>query len=385
MFSILILNSSHFKGWGWGEMCRVPKTKKYLLFLFLKGVQVGPIRADALKDPRKKERQRCSKHQKEAVPAAHLPILVPINYVKSEWAASNACCRVHCPFRRTNRISLEWPRDSWCFVPSPAVFAFLFLTHALEKATPEFWRKFNLQTFNSTCLKKQYNTMRISIGFDKFRYGEVCYVIFAEGEIQATMILWKEAQGHLHKISYHDGRILIQEVGLYVVYVKTCFRYYEELTKPEFLQDGNTQLIQYVYHEKHTQSTIKPMVIMKSGSTKRWKNGVYNMYCEQQSGIFTLKEGDGLFVNVSNSWLLDPDPEGSYFGAFKISNWTHASCYWKTYEHFDQEPLKTYLQVFELLYVSRTILRMCRISKFNNILIVQFSATLPIQSKTKKK
>ncbi|XP_048884850.1 tumor necrosis factor ligand superfamily member 10 isoform X1 [Brienomyrus brachyistius] len=187
------------------------------------GVQVGPIRADALKDPRKKERQRCSKHQREAVPAAHLPIMVPINYVK-------------------------------------------------------------------------------------------------KGEIQATMIHWKEAQGHLHKIRYHDGRILIQEVGLYVVYVKTCFRYYEELTKPEFLQDGNTQLIQYVYHEKHTQNTIKPMVIMKSGSTKRWKNGVYNMYCEQQSGIFTLKEGDGLFVNVSNSWLLDPDPEGSYFGAFKISN-----------------------------------------------------------------
>ncbi|KAL4635684.1 tumor necrosis factor ligand superfamily member 11-like [Arapaima gigas] len=187
-------------------------------------IQSEPIRADALRDTRKKDRVKCQKHPRDPVPSAHLPIMVPINYVK-------------------------------------------------------------------------------------------------KGEIEVTMIQWKESHGHLQKMRYHDGRLLIEEAGLYSVYAKTCFRYYDESDMTSvYLQDGSTQLIQYIYHEKHTQNTIKPAVLMKSGSTKSWKNGLYNMYCEQQSGIFVLKEGDGLFVKVSNSWLLDPDPEGSYFGAFKISN-----------------------------------------------------------------
>ncbi|KAJ8349986.1 hypothetical protein SKAU_G00251160 [Synaphobranchus kaupii] len=144
-----------------------------------------------------------------------------------------------------------------------------------------------------------------------------------KGEIEPKMIQWNEAQGQLYKIRYHDGRILVQEGGLYYVYAKTCFRLYdvelESESAPEFPQEVNAQLIQYVYHEKHTQTT-RPMVLMKSGCTKRLKSPDYNMYCEQQGRLFRLREGDGLFVNVSNSWMLDPDAEGSYFGAFKTSN-----------------------------------------------------------------
>ncbi|KAG9348989.1 hypothetical protein JZ751_029306 [Albula glossodonta] len=144
-----------------------------------------------------------------------------------------------------------------------------------------------------------------------------------KGEIQAKTIQWNEAQGNLERFRYHNGRILVQEGGLYYVYAKTCFRYYdmefEPGSKSDYRLEGNTQLIQYIYHEKHTQHTIKPTVLMKSGSTKRWKSTDYNMFCEQQGGIFALREGDGLFVKVSNPWMLDPEAEGSYFGAFKIS------------------------------------------------------------------
>ncbi|XP_036400520.1 tumor necrosis factor ligand superfamily member 11-like [Megalops cyprinoides] len=192
----------------------------------LEAVQAGPILAGALKDPRKKDRSKCGKNQRDIVPVAHLPIRAPIDYVQ-------------------------------------------------------------------------------------------------KGEIQAKMIQWNEAQGHLEKFRYHNGRILVQEGGLYYIYAKTCFRYYdmehEAGSASGYLQDGNTQLIQYIYHERHTQNPIKPIVLMKSGSTKRWKTTDYNMYCEQQGGTFALKEGDGLYVRVSNPWMLDPEAEGSYFGAFKIS------------------------------------------------------------------
>ncbi|XP_018584791.1 tumor necrosis factor ligand superfamily member 11 [Scleropages formosus] len=191
----------------------------------LEEVETAPVIADALKDPRKKDRPRCTKIPREVPPTAHLPIRVPIDYVQ-------------------------------------------------------------------------------------------------KGEIQPVMIQWNEAQGHLEKLDYHNGRLLVKEGGLYYIYAKTCFRYYdmEAESGNDYLQDGNAQLIQYIYHERHTQRPVKATVLMKSGSTKRWKKVGYNMYCEQQGGLFILKEGDGLFVSVSNSWMLDPEPEGGYFGAFKISN-----------------------------------------------------------------
>ncbi|KAG5833088.1 tumor necrosis factor ligand superfamily member 11-like [Anguilla rostrata] len=182
--------------------------------------ETGPVLADALKDHRKRDRSRCPKSQKDLIPAAHLPIKAPIDYVQ-------------------------------------------------------------------------------------------------KGEVEARMIQWNEAQGQLYKIRYHDGRILVQEGGLYFVYAQTCFRLYEP--EAEGVPEVNAQLIQYVYHEKYTQTT-KPMVLMKTGSTKRWRSPDYHMYCAQQGRLFRLREGDGLHVNVSNSWLLDPDSEGSYFGVFKTSN-----------------------------------------------------------------
>ncbi|XP_036395810.1 tumor necrosis factor ligand superfamily member 11 [Megalops cyprinoides] len=189
----------------------------------LEEAETGPVLADALRDSRKRE--RCPKNRRDGIPAAHLPIKAPIDYVP-------------------------------------------------------------------------------------------------KGEVRAMMIQWNEAQAHLEKIRYHDGRILVQEEGLYYVYAKTCFRLYdvEPGSLSDYLKDGNAQLFQYVYHEKYTQPTTTPKVLMKSGSTKRWKSEDYNMYCEQQGRLFRLKEGDGLYVSVSHLWMLDPEAEGSYFGAFKISN-----------------------------------------------------------------
>ncbi|XP_029596266.1 tumor necrosis factor ligand superfamily member 11 isoform X1 [Salmo trutta] len=163
-------------------------------------------------------------------------------------------------------------------------------------------------------------------------------------DIQNTMIHWDHAHGHLSKIGYHDGRILVREGGLYYIYAKTCFRYYDQVEE-SLLESGShapgrrgasaepsihredgagagavALLIQYVFHERHSHSAPhRPAVLMKSGSTKHWQRSHYHMCCQQQGGAFPLGPGDSIYVSVSNSWLLDPEAEGSYFGAFRIS------------------------------------------------------------------
>ncbi|CAB1327809.1 unnamed protein product [Coregonus sp. 'balchen'] len=133
-----------------------------------------------------------------------------------------------------------------------------------------------------------------------------------------TMIHWDHTQGHLSKIGYHDGRILVREGGLYYIYAKTCFRYYDQVE--ESLMESESHAPGRRGVSADHSAPLRPAVLMKSGSTRRWQRGHYHMCCQQQGGAFPLRPGDGIYVSVSNSWLLDPEAEGSYFGAFRISS-----------------------------------------------------------------
>lgn len=145
-----------------------------------------------------------------------------------------------------------------------------------------------------------------------------------EGEPKAVTIDWDEAAGYRHRMDYQKGKLLVMESGFYYVYTKTCFRYYKYLPD-DGVQAGvpqvdvsNTQLIQYVFRDSIRQNSRE--LLMKTGSTMRWNNTSYNMYCAQQGRGVRLDEGDALFVNVSNAWMLDPDREGTYFGAIKLGH-----------------------------------------------------------------
>lgn len=146
-----------------------------------------------------------------------------------------------------------------------------------------------------------------------------------KGEPKAITIDWDEVHGYRHRMGYQKGKLLVMESGFYYIYAKTCFRYYKygpEESSPAGVPPvdvSNTQLIQYVYHESIKQNS-KSVVLMKTGSTMRWNNTSYNMYCAQQGRGVRLEEGDALYVNVSNAWMLDPEGEGTYFGAIKLGN-----------------------------------------------------------------
>ncbi|KAJ0070201.1 hypothetical protein NL108_002514, partial [Boleophthalmus pectinirostris] len=135
---------------------------------------------------------------------------------------------------------------------------------------------------------------------------------------QPVTIEWDNSQGDLHCIKYDKGKLLIDEPGYYYVYAKTCFRYYHMAEDRETSLMENLQLIQYICHDIHQQNTR--VRLMKTGSTPRWNNTSYNMYCAQQGRGVRLEQGDALFVNVSNAWLLDRETEGTYFGVIKLAN-----------------------------------------------------------------
>ncbi|XP_029386883.1 tumor necrosis factor ligand superfamily member 11 isoform X2 [Echeneis naucrates] len=141
---------------------------------------------------------------------------------------------------------------------------------------------------------------------------------------QAITIDWEEKHGYHHRMGYQKGKLMVLESGFYYVYAKTCFRYYripEDSSQPEIpsVDISNTQLIQYVFHESIKWNS-KAVILMKTGSTMRWNDTSYNMYCAQQGRGVRLDEGDALFVNVSNAWMLDLEGEGTYFGAIKLGN-----------------------------------------------------------------
>lgn len=146
----------------------------------------------------------------------------------------------------------------------------------------------------------------------------------AEGE-QAITIDWDEDHGYCNRMDYLKGKLVVKELGYYYVYAKTCFRYYrhgpEDSSQPAAppVDIRNTQLIQYVYRESIKQNS-KAIMLMKTGSTVRLNSTSYNMYCAQQGRGVHLENGDALYVNVSNAWMLDLEGEGTYFGAIKLGN-----------------------------------------------------------------
>ncbi|MGH0133357.1 UNVERIFIED_CONTAM: hypothetical protein FKN15_077362 [Acipenser sinensis] len=136
------------------------------------------------------------------------------------------------------------------------------------------------------------------------------------------MIYWDSSNGlaHIHNMSYSDGKIKVNQEGLYYVYAKTCFRHNLEVSEELRAVENGIQLLQYVYHTKHTRQH-ENLLLMKSGSVKHWNKHVkFRFYCIHQGGLFPLKSGDDLFVKVSYASLLDPTQEASYLGAFKLSN-----------------------------------------------------------------
>ncbi|XP_072371577.1 tumor necrosis factor ligand superfamily member 10-like [Scyliorhinus torazame] len=123
---------------------------------------------------------------------------------------------------------------------------------------------------------------------------------------------WEEKVGlaHLREMRYSQGSLRIKHRGLYYIYAQILFRYHAD--HPMVTREY--QLIQYVYRKMAKYP--KPTLILRGAST--WCSGNHNLYSVYQGGVFSLLNGDKIFVTVSNVSLVDVDEASSYLGAFKM-------------------------------------------------------------------
>ncbi|XP_037381009.1 tumor necrosis factor ligand superfamily member 10 [Talpa occidentalis] len=135
---------------------------------------------------------------------------------------------------------------------------------------------------------------------------------------------WESSRkGHsfLDRFYIWNGELVIPNTGFYYIYCQTYYRFLEsdeilETVSTEMNKKKNKQLVQYIY--KYT-SYPDPILLMKSARNSCWsKDSEYGLYSIYQGGIFELKEGDRIFVSVTNDNLIAMDQEASFFGAFLI-------------------------------------------------------------------
>ncbi|XP_066266751.1 tumor necrosis factor ligand superfamily member 10-like isoform X3 [Branchiostoma lanceolatum] len=129
---------------------------------------------------------------------------------------------------------------------------------------------------------------------------------------------WESNQGLAtlaNGMKYRDGYIKVPVDGLYYVYSQLYFRYMRDdrQSRPA----DNHQLLHYTYKKSATYRDKQE--VMKSARTKCWsKRSQYGLLSSYQGGVFRLRAGDRLFVQVSNVAMVSFEEAASYFGAFMI-------------------------------------------------------------------
>ncbi|XP_078694515.1 tumor necrosis factor ligand superfamily member 10-like isoform X2 [Branchiostoma floridae x Branchiostoma belcheri] len=120
-------------------------------------------------------------------------------------------------------------------------------------------------------------------------------------------------------MSHRDGAIRVPVDGLYYVYSQLYFRHVRPHAADgsPAADTGDHQLLHSTYKKSATYP--EKQEIMKSARTRCWsKDSQYGLLSSYQGGVFQLRAGDRLFVQVSNVAMVSFEEAASYFGAFMI-------------------------------------------------------------------
>ncbi|KAI8515164.1 tumor necrosis factor (ligand) super, member [Branchiostoma belcheri] len=133
---------------------------------------------------------------------------------------------------------------------------------------------------------------------------------------------WETRQGLAtiaNGMSHRDGAIRVPVDGLYYVYSQLYFRHVRPHAADgsPAADTGDHQLLHSTYKKSATYP--EKQEIMKSARTRCWsKDSQYGLLSSYQGGVFQLRAGDRLFVQVSNVAMVSFEEAASYFGAFMI-------------------------------------------------------------------
>ncbi|XP_078613003.1 tumor necrosis factor ligand superfamily member 10-like [Branchiostoma floridae x Branchiostoma japonicum] len=145
----------------------------------------------------------------------------------------------------------------------------------------------------------------------------------SKGEGTVRIQSWESRQGLAtvaNGMTHRDGAIRVPVDGLYYVYSQLYFRHVRlPAADGSSAEDhsGDHQLLHSTFKKSATYP--EKQEIMKSARTRCWsKDSQYGLLSSYQGGVFRLRAGDRLFVQVSNVALVSFEEAASYFGAFMI-------------------------------------------------------------------
>ncbi|NWZ41271.1 CD40L protein, partial [Brachypodius atriceps] len=123
-----------------------------------------------------------------------------------------------------------------------------------------------------------------------------------------SVLEWKETMyGPTNSlISNQEGKLKVEEAGLYYIYCQVSFCTGKESSAPFTL---------YIYlHIPQEEDRL----LLKGQKTQ----STLKSHCELQSirvgGVFNLREDDMVFVNVTDSTKMNYNHGNTYFGIFKL-------------------------------------------------------------------
>ncbi|XP_071951142.1 uncharacterized protein [Antedon mediterranea] len=120
---------------------------------------------------------------------------------------------------------------------------------------------------------------------------------------------WKDKPQLSERISYHRGRITIENTGVYFVYSQIYFYQESDINQNEPVNKTQPSAHDAMLHE----TCVNGEPIMKSAVPFREYTSKYH------GGVFELKKGDRICVRVSSDdYQVNMDPELSFFGVYGL-------------------------------------------------------------------
>ncbi|NXJ68359.1 CD40L protein, partial [Rostratula benghalensis] len=107
-------------------------------------------------------------------------------------------------------------------------------------------------------------------------------------------------------ISYQDGKLKVKNAGLYYIYSQVSF-----CTKAATLAPFTLYIYLYLPMEEDR-------LLLKGLNTHSTSTSFCDLQSIREGGVFKLREGDMVFVNVTDSTQVNYSHGSTYFGIFKL-------------------------------------------------------------------
>ncbi|ESO82164.1 hypothetical protein LOTGIDRAFT_135217, partial [Lottia gigantea] len=120
-------------------------------------------------------------------------------------------------------------------------------------------------------------------------------------------------------VTYRHGRIVVPVPGLYYVYSQVSFLERYVQSRDSAASTESPSLSHYIYRYNIIYPNGGEEKMIQNSITKCWgTNKGFGEYTSYLGAVFDLRQGDEIFVKVSNLTMVARDPKSNYFGLFKI-------------------------------------------------------------------